>query len=320
MNGAGWRGVVLTVGVIGNPAAGGGRLKRDWPRIVAALQASIGPFELRETKASGEAAASARAFARAGCRLVVAMGGDGTFGEVADGLMSAKAEGAGAAQLGLVPCGSASDFARGLGLPRDPLHAIAGLAGGNTRSLDIGRLRYTTAAGEPATRHFLNIASLGISALIARKVNEDRRKPHLPATALFYWRSASEMLRGRFQPVRISVDDGPAIDSRIALAAICNGSHFGGGMMIAPDAACDDGRFEVVVLRSASRLRLLWDMRLVYGGRHRNHPAIDMLRGRRVVVEPLDASDIAAVEADGEPLGRIPATFELLPAALTLRC
>lgn len=309
----------MTVGVIINPAAGGGRLKRDWQRMADALQASVGAFELRETRRPGEVALLAEGFARSGCTLVVAIGGDGTFGEVADGLLKAAAEGAALPELGLVPSGSASDFARGIGLPRDPLDAIARLASGNTRMLDVGRLAYVTPDGRPAMRHFLNIASLGVSAVIACKVNEDRHKRHLPATALFYWRSAAELMRCRFRRVRITVDGTQPIEALIALAAVCNGSHFGGGMMIAPDAVPDDGLFDVVVLRCASRLRLLWDMRLVYGGRHRDHPAIDILRGRRVVVEPLASSDILAVEADGEFLGRTPATFELMPKALKLR-
>jgi diacylglycerol kinase family enzyme len=76
-----------------------------------------------------------------------------------------------------------------------------------------------------------------------------------------------------------------------------------------------------VILRAASKLQLIWDLRLVYGGRHRNHPAITMLRGRKVLVEPVGSASVngALVDIDGESPGRIPATFEMLPGALTLR-
>jgi diacylglycerol kinase family enzyme len=93
-------------------------------------------------------------------------------------------------------------------------------------------------------------------------------------------------------------------------------------MMIAPDAELGDGQFEIVIVRAASKARLMWDLSLVYGGRHRSHPAITILRGRKVMVEPLGdaARNGALVDIDGESPGRIPATFEILPGALTLRC
>ena len=67
----------------------------------------------------------------------------------------------------------------------------------------------------------------------------------------------------------------------MALVAVANGRFFGGGMMIAPDAALDDGLFDIVILRAAGKLGLIQDMRLLYGGRHRNHPAITILRGKK---------------------------------------
>jgi diacylglycerol kinase (ATP) len=103
--------------------------------------------------------------------------------------------------------------------------------------------------------------------------------------------------------------------------AAANGKFCGGGMMLAPDAELDDGQFDIVILRAASKLGLVRDIRLLYGGQHRNHPAITILRGRKVTVEPI-GNRIARpmlVEADGESPGQIPATFEIMPAAITLR-
>ena len=93
-------------------------------------------------------------------------------------------------------------------------------------------------------------------------------------------------------------------------------------MMIAPDAELDDGTFDIVILRAANKFRLILDLRLLYGGRHRNHPAITILRGKKVVVEPLGdlPANGALVDIDGESPGRIPATFEMLPGAITVRC
>lgn len=312
----------MKVGVVLNPVAGGGRLKDEWPKVAAALKKHFGGFELRETQAQGDAERLAFELAADGFDLVIAAGGDGTASEVADGLLQAANEHGRTAQLGLLPCGTGVDFARGLGLPRDLDALVERMAEAKGRAVDAGRIAYVDDHGALASRHFVNIASLGLSGATDRAVNADRRKGRVSAKALFYWRTVLEFMRYRFQEVRITVDDGQPVEARVALVAVANGKYFGGGMMVAPDAALDDGRFEVVILRAVGKARLIRDLRLVYGGRHRDHPAITILRGRKVAVEPVGEGEAnaALVDIDGESPGRIPATFEILSGALTLRC
>lgn len=309
----------MKVGVIMNPVAGGGRLKRRWPDIGAVLQSAFGDFELRETQAAGDGERLAMDFAANGFDLVIAAGGDGTLSEVADGLVNAAAEGHSAA-LGILPCGTGTDFARGLGLDVGYETAIRRMGASKGRAIDAGRVCYIDEHGALASRHFINLASVGISGAVARAVNADARKGRVSAKALFYWHTVAEFIRYRFQDVRITVDDGEPIEARVGLVAAANGKFCGGGMMLAPDAVLDDRLFDVVILRAAGKLGLIWNMRLLYGGRHRNHPAITILRGRKVMVEPLGPSARPMlIEADGEAPGRIPATFEILPGAITLR-
>jgi diacylglycerol kinase (ATP) len=312
----------MKVGVIMNPVAGGGRLKRHWPEIGAALKAAFGDFDLRETQAAGDGSTLAMDLAANGCGLVIAAGGDGTLSEVADGLIAATAEGSKAA-LAILPCGTGTDFARGIGLEAagNFATAIGRMAVSKGRAIDAGRVSYVDDHGALASRHFINLASVGISGAVARAVNADARKGRVSAKALFYWHTVSEFIRYGFQDVRITVDDGEPIEARVGLVAAANGKFCGGGMMLAPDALLDDGLLDVVILRAAGKLGLIWSMRLLYGGRHRNHPAITILRGRKVMVEPLDNGETSRmlIEADGESPGRIPATFEIMPAAITLR-
>lgn len=309
------------MGVVLNPVAGGGRLKRHWPEVAASLKKHFGDVDLRETQASGDAERLAIDLAVNGCELVIAAGGDGTTSEVADGLLQAFAETCRKTELALLPCGTGIDFARGLKLPRGIDATLRHIAESKARAIDAGRISYVDDHGALASRHFINIASLGLSGATDRAVNADKRKGRVSAKALFFWRTVAEFIRYRFQEVSISVDDGAPIEAKMALVAVANGRFFGGGMMIAPDAELDDGQFDIVILRAAGKLGLIRDIRLLYGGRHRNHPAITILRGRKVVVEPLGDKDKngALVDIDGESPGRIPATFEMLPGALALR-
>ena len=106
------------------------------------------------------------------------------------------------------------------------------------------------------------------------------------------------------------------------MVAVCNGRFFGGGMMVAPDADLADRQFDVVIVRASGKLGLIWALRLIYAGRHRHHHSVTILRGQRVTVEPLAVADDTEllVEIDGEALGRCPATFEIVPQALILKC
>jgi diacylglycerol kinase (ATP) len=103
--------------------------------------------------------------------------------------------------------------------------------------------------------------------------------------------------------------------------AIANAPYFGGGMKIAPDAKLDDGLFEVVIVRARSKLSLIRDLRLVYTGAHKTLTSCTFLQGRKIVVEPQGdiAANAALLDLDGESPGRIPATFEVVPGAITMR-
>ncbi|MET3660987.1 diacylglycerol/lipid kinase family protein [Aquamicrobium ahrensii] len=312
----------MKVGVILNPVAGGGRLRNQWPQLQAELRNHFAEMEVRETQAAGDAERLALDLVVSGCGLVIAVGGDGTASEVADGILLARREGIGDIELALLPCGTGSDFARGLGVPRDAAGSVRHIAQAGRRRIDVGRISFVDDHGALASRHFINIASLGLSGVTVRAVNADKRKGRVSARALFYWRTIGSFLRYNFQTVRITLDDGAPVETRMALVAVANGRFFGAGMMVAPDAEMDDGWFDVIIVRAAGKPGLIRDLTLLYGGRHRNHPAVTIVRAKKVLVEPVGSAIVngALLDIDGESPGRIPATFEILPGALILRC
>jgi diacylglycerol kinase (ATP) len=312
----------LKVGVILNPIAGGGGLVRRRGELEAALARHFAEWQIRLTEETGDGEHLAMAFAADGCDLIIAAGGDGTGSEAADGLLQARMEHGKTPALAFIPCGTGTDFARGLGLTRNIEKTIRRIAETQPRNVDGGRISYVAHDGRLASRHFINIASAGLSGAAARAVNRDKRKGKVSAKALFFWHTVVEFLRFRFRDVRVTIDDGPPIEARAALVAVCNGRFFGGGMMVAPDADLADRQFDVVIVRASGKLGLIWALRLIYAGRHRHHHSVTILRGQRVTVEPLAVADDTEllVEIDGEALGRCPATFEIVPQALILKC
>ena len=181
---------------------------------------------------------------------MVAVGGDGTINEVVNGFFDGETLVAPKAVLGILPMGTGGDFIKTTGTSRVLVEAAQALAKGTPRAIDVGRLRYVTHEGAPGLRHFVNIASFGISGLVDRYVNQSSKL--LDGKASFYLATLRASLRYRNARCRITFDDGPVTEQAVYTAAIANGRFFGGGMKIAPEAELDDGRFDVVLIGDVS--------------------------------------------------------------------
>ncbi len=248
---------------------------------------------------------------RGASRILVA-GGDGTTGEVVTGLLEAGATGRCA--LGLLPLGTGGDLARGLGVPRDLRAALAAIATGGRRRIDAGRATYTLENGMQASVGFLNVASLGMSGLVTQLVNEAPKA--LGGRVSFLIGTLRALARWRSRPVRLRLDGDVVHDGPLHLATAANGRYFGGGMKVAAEAALDDGLLDVVIVPDLPKLELLWKLPGLYTGAHLRDPAVRSFRGR--VLEAEAEAGSVRTEIDGEPLGFLPARYEVLPGAVTL--
>lgn len=272
----------MSVGVVVNPAAGGGRLRAAWPQLAAMLEQRLGPLSVLTTRAPGEGRLLAGQHVRNGARLVIAAGGDGTANEVVDGLLLAG----GGPELGVISVGTGRDFVRTLGGNADVAAAVEAIGSGRTRRIDVGRASYLDDAGRQAMRHFLNVASLGLSGPTARRINASKQNRQVGKLAFYYY-TVMELLRYRAQDVRVRFDDSETVDVHTALVVAANGRYFGGGMMVAPDAAIDDGQFDVLVYRAESKLRMVLDLNLIYRGAHVSLPRVRIKRCSWVEIAPL---------------------------------
>ncbi len=312
----------MKIAVVFNPVAGAGRARKFWPQFDAELRRQLGDFTLCQTTQPQDAAKLATQLTSDGFDLIIAAGGDGTIGETVDGLLKSGKSALQLPQLAILPCGTGSDLARSLSIAGSPAELVSRIVAANERIIDAGRVSYVDDEGRSAMRHFVNIASLGLSGPTSRAVNRAKRAGAASGQLVFMWHTIRELLRYQFQDVRITVDDNPAIEARIAVVAAANGRYFGGGMMIAPQALQDDGLLDLVIFRGAAKLALIRDMRLLYSGSHINHPAVTILRGRKFSIEPSGglAGNRAFIDIDGESPGSIPAMFEVLPGALRVLC
>jgi YegS/Rv2252/BmrU family lipid kinase len=238
----------------------------------------------------------------------VLVGGDGSVHEVANGIA-----GRDGVEIAVIPRGTGWDFARSLGLPRKTDRAIEVALSGKTRTIDLGRATYRLWAGGEGQSFFANVASAGMSGAIAQRANDSSKA--FGGKASYLWATFAVFARWSSSEIQVSVD-GEKRHAHMHDVFVANGPFVGGGMKICPDAAPDDGAFDVLLIGDISKRDLLMTMPKIFRGTHLPHPKAELLRGSQVTV---DAADPLPVELDGEQPGTTPVRFELVPRALRVR-
>ncbi|MEO8245476.1 MAG: diacylglycerol kinase family protein [Chloroflexota bacterium] len=277
--------------VIVNPAAGSGRAVRAASALHAAIDASGAQ---RVTSAGpGDIERLAREAAQAGAERIVAIGGEGTIQEIANGLHGAAA----LPVLGIVPGGNGNDLARALGLPRDPFVALALALHAPGLPVDTGWAR---AGGRE--RRFVAAGGVGFDAAVAGRM-AGRRSWWQRGQAGYLLTTLDELRRHRNARVEVVVDGiRLALNGPILFAAFANGAYYGGGMQICPTARPDDGKLDLCLVGDLSRLEALRQLPGLYRGAHVGHPRVAFHQFRTLRID----GDRAPLHLDGEPFGSLP--------------
>lgn len=306
--------------VVVNPKSAGGSTQTRWSQIASDLRTHFGPFTVALTKKHGDGIAITRRFIDAGRTMIIACGGDGTINEVANGILQSGKE----VTLGLMPAGTGGDFRRSIGVSTVPREAAKQLREGITRKIDVGRVSFTDHSGVPAERFFLNVASFGLSASINKRVKTKAGLQWIPSESVrgktkFALSTLQEVIESEFRTVNVAIDGKPASTLATLNFCVCNARFFGGGMRIAPEAVVDDGFLDLVNIGDIRTSRIILNSYRLYSGSHVELPEVRSTLVKRIEVSPANPSESIAIETDGELPGRLPAVFEIVPAALNLR-
>ncbi|MCX8071498.1 MAG: diacylglycerol kinase family lipid kinase [Candidatus Binatia bacterium] len=296
--------------VLVNPVAGAGRTARRWPGIAAELQRLGFRVRAHFSEAPGAATEKVKEWLRSGVRRVVAVGGDGTVNEVANGFLSSGTPLVTEAVLSVIPSGTGHDFARSVGI-HSLQDAFAALSHGRVCSIDACQAAFAQ-DGRQASRYFVNAADVGLGAAAAAAVNRSRKL--LGGLWTYVAGAVRALWSFRCANAVVEVDGTPVTNGPTEMVLIANGRFHAGGMRMAPMADPSDGLLEVLVLREVSRLHLLMSLLpRVFHGRHLGHPAVTHARGKRVLVR---SAEPLPFEMDGEQPGTTDVAVEVVPAAL----
>jgi len=301
----------MSICVIANPRAGGGKAAGTWRTAYERIFGSRTKPEVRLTTRPGHATELTREAISDGFDLVLVVGGDGTVNEAVNGFFNTDGNLIGQeTALGVVPAGTGGDFARTLGMYTAPPAHIVDHS--KSQWVDVGRL-ICDDGYQQLRRHFINISSFGSSGAITEKVNSSGKifggkLTYLLGTVL-------GLMTYKNCRIHLKVDD---IFDRVVdvnMIAVANARYFGGSMKIAPRAVLNDGLLDVIILEDAGLIDFLKHNPKVYRGEHLGLEGFSMVRGKKIEATVVDGRS-CGIECDGELPGKLPVVYEVVPHAI----
>jgi YegS/Rv2252/BmrU family lipid kinase len=308
--------------VIVNPSSASGATGSAWPGVASDLRSQFGPFNVEFTQKRGDAMMLAAA-AAGKTELIIACGGDGTISEVANGILNSGKD----VELGILPSGTGGDFRRTIGIPTHSRQAAQILRAGKTRVIDVGSVTFVSHHGHQTTRYFVGVSSFGMSAEVIERVKKggsdwlSRNGPKwLTGPFSFGLSMMQTAMKSSVASVVVQLDDEHEQNLTVANLCIANARYFGGGMKIAPEARLNDGKLDVISIGDLGAFKILVNAPRLYAGSHLSMDKVGHALAEKIIARPTASDAEISLEVDGELPGRLPATFQIVPNALRIRC
>ncbi|MEK7483864.1 MAG: YegS/Rv2252/BmrU family lipid kinase [Planctomycetota bacterium] len=298
-----------------NPVSAKGLTGRQWPDIKLALEKALNePIKEILTETESLVSKIVRSALKESVRTIVSVGGDGTHSQVIKGFFEEAPSFRPVcpeASLVFMSRGTGGDLCRHFHLGKDLKFVVDSLQG-QEFPFDVGLLTYHDHQGVSQTRTFVNITSLGLGGETALKMKQLKK-----GTALSYlFTTLSSAMRYKSKFVQVFVDEQLFYEGKIHLVALANGSQFGGGMHIAPNASTSDGLLDVIILKHLTKFQVFTKISKVYSGKHLALKEVLSTSGRQIRIT---SPETVLLEIDGDPLGQGPIEAKILPSALKVR-
>jgi diacylglycerol kinase (ATP) len=321
-----------------NPNSRSGLTGKGWDDLYSEIKDALGEtVEVAFSKKSGDGTTLTRQFLKQGFKKVVAIGGDGTLNEVANGFFeeqvgiysnktSKRAESSSPlkpinpdAMMGVVPSGTRNVLAKSLGLPEGIVECCKIFASGEPKKIDVIYATVTNQEDYASTtsRVLLNAAETGLAAEIidrSKKVREVVNNRIVSTITSI----ATTLPTYQSNECEISIDNNKKrFTIKMTMGVVANGQFLGGGFKIAPHASMSDGLLDLVALKDSGSLKMVDELINMKEGDYKDEDKIMYRQARKVSLKSKERD--VTVTADGEPIGILPATFEVVPHALTVK-
>jgi diacylglycerol kinase (ATP) len=298
--------------VIVNPNAGIRRAEKEWPNIEKHLTEEGFLFDAHLTEKPEHAIELARKHISLGYNKIIVVGGDGTFNEVANGILMQKRIPSHEVILGMITVGTGNDWGRMYNIPFDYRQAIAILKRGDTFIQDACHVKYSTGI-KIRERFLVNMAGMGFDAEVAAKVNRMKEKGR-GGTLSYFMNIFSTLMQYRAKTAHLLIDNNKTSAQIFSLnVGVCQFN--GGGMKQLPHAVPNDGLLAVTIIKKLNKLKVITNVHRLYSG--------SFTRMQEVITASAIRVDITSdkniyLEVDGESIGHTPIEFKIIPGAIQL--
>ncbi|MGM0437966.1 MAG: diacylglycerol/lipid kinase family protein [Bacillota bacterium] len=291
-----------------NPVSANGRTGKKWPDIAEYLKNNNIDFVFRKSEYSEHAVAMVREALRSGYKYIMSVGGDGTANEVVNGFFEKGHLINPEANLIIFSRGTGSDFIKSLGINNSKKEIIDIIKKGRKKLIDIGKVEYINNQNYKAERYFINISDAGIGGETVAYVEQGSKFFSGKLTYLFG--ALKSLVFYKNKKFKVKIDNKEIFTHKATSILVANGSHFAGGMKIAPEAEVDDGLFNLIVLGDLNKFEIITNLYKAYSGNHLSHPKVECYQGKDIEIT---SKEKVFLNIDGEAVGKIPAHFKIIP-------
>ncbi|MBE6032889.1 MAG: YegS/Rv2252/BmrU family lipid kinase [Clostridiales bacterium] len=282
-----------------NPKAGNGLFRISLDRIIGMFQERgllVVPVRADRSRLLEDVLRSAKA---GEFKKVIAAGGDGTLNVVVNAMIRTGVE----LPLALFPEGTANDFAYNFGIPRTIKGMVSVALEDHYRYVDMGKVNDS---------HFLNVVAIGSVVDISQKT--DQKAKNALGLAAYYLKALTAIPNAKPVPVFLDCEEHKGRENMVAMVVV-NGKSAGGFRNLVPDASCQDGYFDVILLRDLAPMEIPELLRDLLQGTHVDNPRVLYFRTKKLRI----SSDYPlSCDMDGERGPELPVTIENLNRRLLI--
>lgn len=272
-----------------NPVAGRGRTRGVESILHRLLKERRINYHIQTTSHAYDAVKIAQESAKT-YDVIVAVGGDGTANEVANGVIGTKAT------LGVIPAGSGNDFAKVLGMKDSVEESVRQIINGSSTRIDSGTVKVEDQSSGKSSRRFVNSIGIGFDAIVAYEAQRIKHLKGIPLYLLSIIRSLRKLKPHQFQ----ATFDGDTQNADYTLVCVGNGNREGGGFFVTPTANPSDGVFQVCTVKKVGLLRALRILPTILKGEHGRFSEVKFFDSTSV---KLGSKKPFVVHCDGEIVG-----------------
>lgn len=327
-----------------NPSSSSGVTGKDWDSLFVEIKEVLGDnVEVAFTKKAGEGTVLTRDFLRKGFTKIAAIGGDGTLNEVANGFFqeSVGIDGSKSnskvrrgskfplssplkpinpdAEMGVIAGGTRNVLAKSLGLPEEIIDCVRRFSLGKPKTIDVISATVTNPEDHSTvnTRILLNAAEMGVGAEVIDRSKKVRKVVNNRIVSTIAG-IVSTLPGYQSNECEISLDNGQRkFRAKMTMTIVANGQFLGGEFKAAPKADMSDGKLDLVILKDSGSLKMIDELLNMKDGDYSEEDNIFYTQVKQVSIASKERDVTVAI--DGEPIGVLPATFEIIPNALTIR-